>query len=304
MLQKSIPFIVLLAWLGACREPKASLHTLDIHSPGELREYFHYTGKDVPLISGHRGAGIPGYPENCLATFEYVLSHTPAFFEVDPRLTRDSVIVLMHDATLDRTTTGSGKVSDHTWEELRKLKLKDVNGKVTDFGIPTLDQAIEWSRGKTILNLDRKDVPPEMISRKLREHDATAHVMVTVHTAEQAAFYYDNNREIMFSAFVKTREALKSYEAAEIPWSHMIAYIGSVNRPENQTLYKLLHDRGVKCMISAAPVYDKLPDVSERREAYQEIIQAGADILESDRPVEVAGALQSLTAIAGNNKGF
>lgn len=47
-----------------------------------------------------------GYAENCIEGLENVLTQMPAFFEIDPRLTKDSVIVLMHDATLDRTTTG------------------------------------------------------------------------------------------------------------------------------------------------------------------------------------------------------
>jgi len=79
-----------------------------------LHEYFSYLGNDVPLISGHRGGTTKGFPENCIAAFENTLRYTPAFFEIDPRLTKDSVIVLMHDPTLERTTNGSGKVSDFT----------------------------------------------------------------------------------------------------------------------------------------------------------------------------------------------
>ena len=137
-----------------------SLHTLSIKSPRELRQFFDYAGRDVPIISGHRGGTIKGYPENSLGAFENTLRSTPAFFEVDPRLTKDSVIVLMHDATLDRTTTGTGKVSDHTWAELKALRLKDLEGNVTAYGIPTLEEVIRWSKGKTVLNLDHKDVPP------------------------------------------------------------------------------------------------------------------------------------------------
>ena len=66
------------------------------------------------------------------------LSFAEAFFEIDPRLTKDSVIVLMHDETIDRTTTGKGKVSDYTYAELQQFNLVDRDGKVTDFKIPTL----------------------------------------------------------------------------------------------------------------------------------------------------------------------
>jgi glycerophosphoryl diester phosphodiesterase len=246
------------------------------------------------LISGHRGGTAKGYPENCIATFEITLRYTPAFFEIDPRLTKDSVIVLMHDATLDRTTTGTGNVSDYTYKELKKLKLKDPQGNVTAYGIPTLDEVIKWSKGKTVINLDKKDVPLAMTAKKLKEHKAEAHVMLTVHNAKEAKFYYDNNPNVMFSAFVLTKKAFGEYEQAGIPWSHIMAYVGPTSKPENKELYDLLHAKGVMCMISAAPSYDKLPDAEARKKAYAEIIQSGADVIESDLPIEAAAAIQPL----------
>jgi len=276
------------------RAQTGPLHTLNIRNSQELHQYFKYTGQDIPLISGHRGGTTKGYPENCIATFENTLRHTPAFFEIDPRLTKDSVIVLMHDATLERTTTGTGKVSDYTWAELQKFKLKDPAGNVTPYGIPTLDEVIKWSKGKTIINLDKKDVPLSMTMKKLQQHNAAAHVMLTVHTAEQAKYYYNNIPGVMFSAFVKTKKELESYEAAGVPWSSIMAYVGPTNKPENKEMYDLLHARGVMCMISAAPSYDKLPDAAARQNAYQEIIKAGADVIESDLPIEAAAAVQSL----------
>ncbi|TPE42431.1 glycerophosphodiester phosphodiesterase family protein [Pontibacter mangrovi] len=280
------------------------LNTLRVKSSGALREFFHFSGQGVPLISGHRG-GTEGYPENSLATFKNTLRHTPAFFEVDPRLTKDSVIVLMHDATLDRTTTGSGKVSDYTWAELQQLRLKDREGNITEHRIPTLEEVIAWSRGKTILNLDKKDVPLEMTAALLEKHKAAGHVMVTVHNAAQAKFYFQRNPELMFSAFVKTKEALQEYERAGVPWSHMIAYIGPENKPENKEMYDLLHARGVMCMISAASTYDRLSNPVERRKAYQEIFTGGADILETDLPVEAAASVKALVpATSAKHKFF
>lgn len=269
-----------------------SLHRLPIKTAQDLHGFFKWTSKKAPIISGHRGGMVTGFPENSIATFENTLKHTPAFFEIDPRLTKDSVIVLMHDATLDRTTTGTGKLGDYTWEELKKLRLKDSEGNVTEHRIPTLDEAIEWARGKTVLNLDRKDVPFSMIKRMIRNHKADAFIMLTVHSPEQARDYYDDNKDRMFSTFIKTKQELEGYEKAGIPAANMIAYIGPTVRPENQELYQLLNARGIMCMISAASTYDKLPNQAERAAAYRAIIQDGASILESDRPIEVAEALK------------
>jgi glycerophosphoryl diester phosphodiesterase len=75
----------------------------------------------VPIeIVGHRGAaGVA--PENTLPSFEAAWAAGVAWVETDVRLTRDGVPVLLHDATLDRTTTGHGPVAERTWEGLQAL---------------------------------------------------------------------------------------------------------------------------------------------------------------------------------------
>lgn len=278
----------LLTAVVVCSNGYSQLHVLPVKTTSDLHSFFHYTGKSNPIISGHRG----GYPENAIETFQYVLKHTPAFFEIDPRLTKDSVIVLLHDSTLDRTTTGKGRLADFTWEEVKKFRLKDKDGNITPYRIPTLQEAIDWARGKTVLNLDKKDVPLQMTVNIIQKNNAANFVMVTVHNAKQAKFYNEADPQLMMSAFVKTEKAMKEYEAAGIPWKNMIAYIGSENKPANKTMFELLHARGVMCMISAAPVYDKLATVTARAEAYRDIFMQGADILESDYPVEVAAAIE------------
>jgi len=268
------------------------LKTIPLKEAADLHRFFAYTPGNQTIISGHRGGTKKGFPENAIEAFENTLQYTQAFYEIDPRLTKDSIIVLMHDATLDRTTTGHGKVGDYTYAELKKLYLKDVDGKVTSYRIPTLAEAIEWARGKTILNLDKKDVPLEMTAAIIKKHQAEAFVMVTVHNAEQAKYYYQQNKNQMFSAFVKTPKALISYEKAGIPHQQMMAYIGPDIKPENQELYKLLHAKGIRCMISAASTYDRLTSPEERAAAYQAIVKDGADVLESDLPIEVSEAIK------------
>lgn len=210
----------------------------------------------------------------------------------------------MHDPTLDRTTTGTGKVGDYTLAELKQLRLKDVDGNITDFRIPTLREAIEWSRGKTVLILDKKDVPFEMTAKLIKDHHAEGHVMVTVHTAKEARWYHDRNKDIVFEAFVKTQEAMASYEGEKIPWSHIMAYVGPDNRPDLTSLYQKLHERGVMCMISTAPTYDKLPAAADRTAAYQAIIRDGASLIEADRSIEAAAAIVPLIPANSAKKKF
>ncbi|HLT92931.1 MAG TPA: glycerophosphodiester phosphodiesterase family protein [Membranihabitans sp.] len=264
---------------------------LGILSTDQLQAFFQYREGDAPIISGHRGGMVPGMPENSIEAMEFTLQHTPAFFEIDPRLTKDSIIVLMHDVTLDRTTSGTGKLSDYTWEEVKGLRLKDKFGQLTDYKMPSLEEVIVWARGKTILNLDRKDVPPDMTVELIKRLDAAGHVMVTVHNARQARFYLDRIPEIMFSAFVRNLDEFNSYVEAGIPWSQVMAYVGPEWNEGKKELYDKLHQVGVKYMISTAPSADHLETPEGRAEAYRTIIRSGTDVIESDIPIEVARAL-------------
>ncbi|MGG7660923.1 glycerophosphodiester phosphodiesterase family protein [Dyadobacter sp. BHUBP1] len=271
---------------------QSKLNVLKIKTAKDLHAYFQFTGNDPILIAGHRGGMVKGFPENSIATFENTLKYTPAFFEIDPRLTKDSVMVLMHDATLDRTTTGTGKLSDYTYEELKKFRLKDAEGNVTDFTIPTLSEVIEWARGKTVLNLDHKDVPLAMTAALIKKHKADAFVMLTVHSAAEMQYYLTQNRNHTFSAFIRNMKEYEDYEKAGVPFTQMIAYIGPHVKPENKELYALLNKKGTMCMISAASSYDKLKTAEERKAAYLAIAKDGASILESDLPIEAAEAVK------------
>ena len=281
---------LLFSYSVAAQEQK--MYSLAFENADELHQFFRYKKGDEPIISGHRGGMGKGFPENSIATFKNTLVHAFAFFEIDPRLTKDSIIVLMHDVTLDRTTTGKGKLSDYTWDELKDLKLKDREGNITEFRIPTLAEALEWAKGTTILNLDIKDVPFEMTADIIEQYGANSYVMFTVHSPEQARFYLDRDPKSMFSAHIKTPEMFERYRQAGIPWTQMIAYVGSQNSPENQVMYDLLHNVGVKVMISTAPSYDKLPSKEARAEAYRHFMSQGPDIIESDFPIEVYEALK------------
>jgi glycerophosphoryl diester phosphodiesterase len=258
-----------------------------------LQKIFRYKKGGAVLVSGHRGGRETGYPENSLEGFQNVLRQMPAFFEIDPRLTKDSVIVLMHDETLDRTTTGKGRLRDYTWEEIKKLRLRDSDGNVTDYSIPTLEEVILWSIGKTVVNLDRKDMPLEMTAALIKRLHAEKQVMLTVHNGEQARFYYDRFPGIMLSAFIRNRKEYEDIAASGVPWKNMIAYVGSSITEKNREIVKLLHKKKVRCMISVAPTHDRLTTAAERKRAYLEEILNKPDIIESDIPTEIWKALHS-----------
>lgn len=258
-----------------------------ISADTDLKSYFAYKGDGSIIISGHRGGREAHFPENSLEGFQNVLNKMPAVFEIDPRLTKDSVVVLMHDATLDRTTNASGKLSDYTWAELQSVRLKDSEGNVTDAKIPTLEEVIRWSIGKTVVNLDKKDVPLDMIVDIIKKCNAENHIMLTVHTGAQARYYYDRLPNVMFSVFARNAKEYEDIAISGVPWKNMIAYVGPTIDEKNSNIVEKLHRNGVRCMTSLAPTHDKLQSKEERAEKYKMEIEKKPDIIESDIPTEV-----------------
>lgn len=96
------------------------------------------------LVSGHRGAaGL--CPENTLKGIERALDLGVDFVEIDVHRTRDDVVVVMHDETLDRTTNGSGPIREHTLEEIQKLDAGEGER------VPTLCEVLDLVKGRAHL---------------------------------------------------------------------------------------------------------------------------------------------------------
>ena len=113
------------------------------------------------LVVAHRG-DYKNHPENSISSIVSAANYGADIVEVDVWPTKDGHLVLMHDKTIDRTTDGSGKVSETTLKELKLYRLRDINGKLTDEKIPTLEEAMEALRGKCLINFDKSEHNLEM----------------------------------------------------------------------------------------------------------------------------------------------
>ena len=114
------------------------------------------------MVAAHRGDWM-NHPENSLAAIDSAIKMGCEIIEIDLRMTKDGVFVLMHDKTVDRTSNGVGKVDHLTYAELAALRLRDRHGGLTDHPIPTLEQAINLARGRALLYLDKtEDMLPQL----------------------------------------------------------------------------------------------------------------------------------------------
>ena len=107
------------------------------------------------MVTAHRG-DWRNAPENSLRAFEYAAAMGVDVVELDLNQTKDSVLVIMHDQTIDRTTNGKGKPADYTLAEIRKFSLRNGLGRVTRNPIPTFKEVMLALKGKSVMvNLDK-----------------------------------------------------------------------------------------------------------------------------------------------------
>ena len=248
------------------------------------------------LITSHRGDKIGGFGENSIECFAKTLEHAPVMFETDPRYTKDSVVILFHDPTLDRTSNGTGRVSDYTWVELQELYLTDPYGNITPYRIPTLDDALEWARGKTVLFLDNKDVPVEVRARKILEHKATGHAVVMAYNLEDARKVYEISPDIMVQVFLPDEKALANLRDTGIPFDNVVGFI-SHKWPDNGRFLQKLHDLGILTIVGSSRTIDRAYldgqiDAAQCASQYQKLAELRPGIIEADCGIEAFNAVR------------
>lgn len=112
----------------------------------------------LPFLIAHRGASAAA-PENTLLAFERALAAGAEVLECDVQMSRDGTVVVMHDATVDRTTDGRGAVRELAWPELRALDAGYPARFGTAFAgerIPRLEQLLERARGRAAVFVEIK----------------------------------------------------------------------------------------------------------------------------------------------------
>jgi len=133
--------------------------------------------KSTLQISAHRG-NASSAPENTLAAFKNALQASADFIEVDVRTTNDGVLMIMHDANLDRTTNGEGAFKLYDAAFLKTLSAgKGFTSVFENEKIPTLEETCQlisdWNTSrqhKTYLYIDAKDVEPQPLVAILKKY--------------------------------------------------------------------------------------------------------------------------------------
>ncbi|WP_298333868.1 glycerophosphodiester phosphodiesterase family protein [uncultured Erythrobacter sp.] len=248
----------------------------------------------LTIISAHRGGPSPGLPENAIPTMDAVLHAAPAMMEIDVAASPDGVHYLMHDRTLNRTTTGEGTVSDVPWEEVSQLRLVDEAGWLTPYKVPTFADTLAWAKGKTVLQVDFKRTADfATVISEIREAEMASGVILIAYTQAQALRLHELAPEMLISYSVNAPEGLDEIVAAGIPAESIVAFTGT--RTVRPDLYEALDAQDVEVIFGTLGRPDRSLDGIFARfgtdERYAELGEGGVDIIATDRPRAAAAAL-------------
>ncbi len=248
----------------------------------------------VTMVSAHRGGPEPGFPENAIETFANTLGHGPFILEVDVRRTADGVYVLMHDETLDRTTTGRGRLDRTRWATLQDYRLVDNDGTVTDFRVPSLLEALQWAKGRTLLQLDVKaDVDIAALTRFVAAAGARDRAALVAYTMEDALAAAAADPEVSLSVEIDDRSTLSALIEGGLSKDRLIAWTG-VSATPRPALWALLEAEGVPAAFGALWHIDSAVAESGNPTIYADLAEAGVDLLATDFHRLAADAIRTL----------
>lgn len=272
--------LVATLFLSCENGPHSSYH-ISFPTATEFQDFTRYSAESYPLISAHRGGPTVGFPENCTATFANTIKYIPAIIETDIALSKDSVLVMMHDNTLNRTTTGKGEIGNYTYKELQQFFLKDTKGNLTSFKIETLDEVLQWGNDKVIYTLDvKRGVPMKMIVDAIRRNKAERNSMIITYNANQAAEVAKLAPDLLISVSARGKKDVKRMEALGVKVEKMVAFVGT-SEPSKET-YNYLRSRKIASILGTMGNIDK--SAATRGDGlYYKLIENGANIISSDR---------------------
>lgn len=255
------------------------------------------------MVTAHRG-DWRNAPENSLQAFKNAIVMGVDIIELDLNKTKDGVIVIMHDQTIDRTTDGKGKPGDYTWSELKQFHLKNGLGRVTAHTIPTLQEVMLLVKGKVLINLDKS----------YNYYDEAYQILKNTGTLKQAIFKTDavyealKNRypkvidSITFMAVVDldkpdARQIIKDYQQHIKPVAFELNFKTDTSAILSD--HAFIKNNGSKIWINslwaslnAGHDDDTAVDLGNTKDSWDWLITHGATIIQTDRPKELLNYLK------------
>ena len=251
------------------------------------------------LVVAHRG-DWRNAPENSLQAYQNCIDMGVDMIEIDIHKTQDNQFIVMHDATVDRTTNGKGKIADMTLADIKKLYLKSGHGIKTRHRVPTLEEVLLLAKDKILVNIDKGDNYFDEIYELLLKTGTEKQVVIKTYD-NLATIQSKSKNDIIHKSIFMPIINLDKQEDAEVVVDNYL----HVNPPafevtfktETPKLFRVLNkikQSGSKLWINSLwsslnaghdddlAVEEKCPD-----EAWGWILQQGATVIQTDRPMQL-----------------
>lgn len=280
---RKIILIAFAVFSLSCITPARHFY-LSFSDEAAFQRFLNRKSGDFPLISAHRGGPMPGFPENAIETFENATTHQPVIIEFDVAISKDSVLVIMHDDKLDRTSTGTGSIGMQTYAELQQLKLKDNAGQVTSFKIPTLVEVLRWGKDKVVFTVDiKRGVPYTKVVEAVRQTKSAANAIIITYNANQAAEVHRLAPELMISVSARSIADIERLNQLGVPNNRMVAFVGTA-APEKAYL-DYLKGNGITSILGTMGNLDRSAVANPDRKLYQQFLKDGVNVISTDQLV-------------------
>lgn len=234
------------------------------------------------LTCAHRGAH-ENNAENSLSSIEEAIKEEIEMVEIDIRQSKDGHLVLMHDETLERTTSGSGNVSNYTLEELAQFQLKNNRGVVINEKIPTLKEVLVLSRGKMYFNFDISDdkVSFERVYEVVKQYGMIKQALFYTQGVNVTKIALNKDRDVIAMPIINNEDRLSQYEIIE-----NVKVVHFQSQTFNQTLVNRAKAKGWYIFMNAYINSSKTP-LDDNYGEVNRINALAGNIIQTDHPVLV-----------------
>ena len=264
----------------------------------------HAPSSDKVLVACHRG-DWRNWPENSLAAIESVIGMGADIMELDLKLTKDSVLVVCHDRTIDRTTSGKGRVCDITYDSIRRCVLKTGHGVKTTHRMPTLREALEVCKDRIVVNVDQGYEYYDLVLGVTEELGVTEQILIKGKRSTDvvAAKFSEHPRNMMYmpiidilkpkgqALFAEYRDKGITPLAYEVCWSEYT--------PEVKECMDKVVASGSKLWVNSlwptlnGGLCDDAAFEGDPAEVYGKLVDMGATMIQTDRPELLISYLRS-----------
>jgi glycerophosphoryl diester phosphodiesterase len=258
------------------------------------------------LVVCHRG-DWRNFPENSIPAIESVIAMKADIVELDIQLTKDSVLVLMHDGTIDRCTTGKGRISELTYEEIQKHYLKTAHGTrcSLDLKVPTLREALEVCKDRIVINIDKGYNHYGLVLAMAEEMGMTEQILIKGSStlASIREKMAANKQNLLYMPIItpsnpKSMELFEEYIADEEPQLAYEICWGEYTPEVEAAMQRLIAD-GSKLWVNSlwnslcGGLSDDVAWVTSAEEVYGKLVDMGATMIQTDRPEYLLDYLRS-----------